>query len=89
MVRYNTVLGYNTDQSLTPNDHLGLIFQLNYTFYSRYNMDLVAGTEVRLNSKNSGIKRLWCICDVTFAIKPFLNVVLIVLNAPFLCSLNL
>ena len=55
-VRYNMVL----DQCWTPNDHLGLIFLFNYIFYSRYNTDWIAYTEIGLDPNNSVIKRLWC-----------------------------
>ena len=53
--------GYNTDQCWTPNDHLGLIFLFDYTFYSHYNTDWIANTEIGLDPNNSVIKRLWCI----------------------------
>ena len=58
-VRYNMVLDI-TDQCWTPNDHLGLIFLFNNTFYSRYNTDWIANTEIGLDPNNSVIKRLWC-----------------------------
>ena len=45
---------------MTPNDHLGLIFLFNYTFYSHYNKDWIANTEIGLDPNNSVIKRLWC-----------------------------
>ena len=31
-----------------------------YTFYSRYNTDWIADTEIGLDPNNSVIKRLWC-----------------------------
>ena len=46
------------DQHSTPNDHLGLVFQFNYTFYSQYNTDWIANTEIGLDPNNSDIKRL-------------------------------
>ena len=45
---------YNTD--CTPNDHLGLIFLINYTFYSRYNVVLIANREIGSDLNNSVIK---------------------------------
>ena len=55
---YNMVR-YNTDQCWTPNYYLGLFFQYKYTYYSRYNTDWIANTEIGLDPNNSDIKRLW------------------------------
>ena len=48
------------DQYWTLIYHLGLIFLFNYTFYSHYNTDWIANTEIDLDQNNSVIMRLWC-----------------------------
>ena len=50
------------DQCWTPFGHFRLIFQYNYTFYSRYNTVWIAKTKICLDPNNSVIKRLWCNC---------------------------
>ena len=35
-----------------------------YTFYSRYNTDWIANTEIGLDPNDSVIKRLWCIIEL-------------------------
>ena len=62
------------DQCWMPNDHLGLIFLFNYTFYSLNNTDWIANTDIGLGPNNSVIKRLWCILK-------FLLILVLVLSA--------
>ena len=45
------------DQCWIPNDHLGLIFIFNYTFYTRYNTDWIANTEIGLDPNNADLMR--------------------------------
>ena len=49
--------GYTTGHCLTP---VWLFLLYVYTFYSRYNTDWIANTEIGLDPNNSVIKRLWC-----------------------------
>ena len=53
-----TWFGYNRG-----NGHYRMILLYDYIFYSRYNTDWIANTEVGLDLNNSVIKRLWCISD--------------------------
>ena len=52
---------YNTDHCWTPIGHFRLFLLCVYTFYSQYNTDWIANTEISLDPINSVIKRLWCI----------------------------
>ena len=59
------------DQCWTPNDHLGLVFLFNYTFYSCYNTDWIAYTEIGLDHNNSAVKRLCCTVKPVLSDHPF------------------
>ena len=55
------VLQFYTDHSWTPIGHFRLYLLYVCTFYSHYDTDWIANTEIGLDPNNSVIKRLWCI----------------------------
>ena len=59
-VRYNTVLDITRVNAGPQMVIKKLILLYNYTFYSRYNTDWIANTEIGLDPNKSVIKRLWC-----------------------------
>ena len=65
-VRYNTVLDITrirVGPQMAIKDTFSYII---YAFYSRYNTDWIANTEIGLDPNNSVIKRSWCTCHSKF-----------------------
>ena len=60
MVRYNMVLDITRIRVGPKMAIFDSFSYITYTFYSQYNKDWIANTEIGLDPKNSVIKRLWC-----------------------------
>ena len=59
-VRYNTILDTTRIWVGPQMATFYTFFYITYIFYSRYNTDWIANTEIGLDPNNSVIKRLWC-----------------------------
>ena len=63
-VRYNMVLDITRIRVGPQMAILDSFSYITYAFYSRYNTDWIANTEIVLDPNNSVIKRLWCMLQL-------------------------